>query len=44
VIKQRLSEQLATRRQREREPLLRRLAEFQQQIRSAARFKAHPVH
>ena len=44
VIKQRLSEQLEARRQREREPLLRRLAELQQQIRSMALFKAHPVH
>src|SRR4051794_7042050 len=44
VIKQRLSEQLTALHQREREPLLRRLAEPQQQIRSAARFKAHPVH
>ena len=44
VVKQRLSEQLEARRQREREPLLRRLAGLQHQIRSAARYKAHPVH
>ena len=44
VIKQRLSEQLEARRQREREPLLRRLAGLQQQIRSTALFKARPVH
>src|SRR4051794_3749199 len=44
VIKQRLSEQLAARGEREREPLVLRLAELQQQIRSAARFKPHPVH
>ncbi len=44
VIKQRFSEQLEVRRQREREPLLRRLAELQQQIRSTALFKARPVH
>ena len=44
VIKQRLSEQLEARREREREPLLRRLAELQQQIRSTALFKARPVH
>ena len=42
VIKQRLSEQLEA--CREREPLLRRLAELQQQIRSTALFKARPVH
>jgi hypothetical protein len=44
VIKQRFSEQLEARRQREREPLLRRLAELQQQIRSTALFKVRPVH
>jgi hypothetical protein len=44
VVKQSLSEQLEARRQREREPLLRRLAELQQQIRSTALFKARPVH
>src|SRR3954447_25740577 len=44
VIKQRLSEQLEARRQRERDPLLRRLAELQQQVRSTALFKARPVH
>ena len=44
VIKQRFSEQLEVRRQREREPLLRRLAELQQQIRSTAMLKARPVH
>ena len=44
VIKQRLSEQLEARRQREREPFLRRLAGLQQQIRSTALFKARPVH
>ena len=44
VVKQSLSEQLEARRQREREPLLRRLAGLQQQIRSTALFKARPVH
>jgi hypothetical protein len=42
VVKQRLSAQLTARR--EREPLLRRLAELQHQIRSTALFKARPVH
>jgi hypothetical protein len=44
VIEQRLSEPLEVRRQREREPLLRRLAELQQQIRSMPLFKARPLH
>ena len=44
VIKHRFSEQLEARRHHEREPLLRRLAELQQQIRSTAMLKARPLH
>ena len=44
AIKQRFFEQLEARHQCERKPVVQRLAELQERIKSATMFKARPVH